>query len=63
MAKTVLKVGGAVFFLVALGHLSRLIFKFNLMIGYWDVPVWVNGVGFLVALGLSFWMFKAEKSL
>ena len=63
MPKTALKVGGTVFLLVALLHLSRLAFKFHLMIGDWMVPVWVNGAGFLVALGLSFWMFKAQKSL
>lgn len=63
MPKTALKVAGAVFLLVALLHLSRLAFKFNLIIGDSIVPVWINGAGFLVALGLSFWMFKAEKKL
>ncbi len=63
MPKTALKVAGVVFLLVALLHLSRLAFKFNLVVGESVVPVWVNAIGFAIAAGLSFWMFKSEKNL
>ena len=63
MAKNALQVAGVVFGLVALLHLSRFLLHFDLMIGMTLVPVWVNGVGFVVASLLAFWMFKANKSL
>ena len=63
MAKTALKVAGSVFFLVALLHLSRVVFQFDVVLGGWAAPIWVNGLGFLIAGSLSLWMFKAQKSL
>lgn len=62
MATTALKVSSAVFFLVGLIHLSRLVFKFSLMINQTEIPFWVNGVGMVVAFGLSLWTFKASKA-
>lgn len=56
MNKTPLTVAGVVFGLVALVHLSRLIFHFPLIIGMM-VPYWANGIGVIIAAGLSFWMF------
>lgn len=61
MPKTALKVAGAVFFLVALGHLSRLVLNFPLMVGSYSVPLGFNVAGFALSLGLALWMFKAQK--
>jgi len=58
-----LKVAGAVFLLVALLHLARLVFKFSILVGHHPVPLWANAIGFVIALGLSVWMFKALKKL
>ena len=63
MAKNALQVAGVVFGLVALLHLSRFLLHFDLMIGMTLVPVWVNGVGFVVASFLAFLMFNSNKNL
>lgn len=62
MAKKALTVSGVVFFLMALLHLSRLVFRFNVVFGDYPVPLWVNGIGLILAGGLSYWMFQARKS-
>lgn len=56
-----IKIAAFVFLLVGLVHLSRLVFQFDLVIGNWMVPLWVNGVGALLSLILSFYLFKSLK--
>jgi len=43
--------------LVAVGHLLRLIFHVNVVIGGWVVPMWISVVGGLAAATLSFLLF------
>lgn len=54
------KIAAAVFLLVGLAHLSRLLFQFNLVIGSWSPPLWVNGLAACFALGLSVWLWKGR---
>ncbi|MDO8520016.1 MAG: hypothetical protein Q7T11_07640 [Deltaproteobacteria bacterium] len=61
MPKTALKVAGFLFLIVAFLHLSRVVFKINLVIGDTVVPMWANGIGFAVAAGLSWWMFSSVR--
>ena len=48
---------GIVFGLVAVVHLLRLVYKFEVVIAGKSIPLWANVVGFLIAGSLSIWMF------
>lgn len=50
---------GIVFGLVALIHVLRLIYKFDLIIAGIKIPLWANMIGLVIAGGLSLWMFMA----
>jgi hypothetical protein len=49
-----LLVTSSFFALIALLHVLRLIYGWNVTIGEWTVPVWVSAVGFLIAGYLAF---------
>jgi len=53
-----LKTVGVIFLLVSFLHLLRLIFRIKVIVGKFTVPVWFSAVGFIIALLLSFWIFK-----
>jgi len=44
----------AIFLVVGLMHLSRLIMDWNVILGGWMIPQWVSIVGAIVALWLSY---------
>jgi hypothetical protein len=46
--RTYLLLTATIFAIVALLHLSRLVFHWPVMIGGWTVPIWVSLPGFLV---------------
>ena len=52
--QTFARVSGAVFSLVALLHLLRLIFRWEAVIGGWTVPMWVSWVGIALAGALAY---------
>lgn len=52
-----LLVAGIVFALVALLHISRLVYKFELRVAGKSIPLWANWVGLIIAGSLSLWMF------
>ena len=56
-----LRVAGAVFALVAAIHLLRLVVGFHVAVGRFPIPLWVNGVGLVVAGGLAAWMFRLGR--
>ncbi len=60
MQKPVVKISAFIFLLVALAHLSRLIWKWDIVIAGTSVPLWVNGVGLAVAAILSIGLFRAK---
>ncbi|HKQ59170.1 MAG TPA: hypothetical protein VJY35_15015 [Candidatus Eisenbacteria bacterium] len=55
------RITGTVFFLVALGHLSRLIFDWQIQIGHWTPSPWISLLGLIVAGTLSVWGFALSR--
>jgi len=53
-----LRVAGAVFALVCLGHLLRILTRVDVLIAGLQIPVWINAVGVVIAGGLSLWMWR-----
>lgn len=51
---------GILLAIIALVHLLRLFYPFTLIIGTYEVPLWVNGVAFLVTGLLAVWLFKSK---
>ena len=43
------------FAVIALFHLTRILTHWSAVIGGWDAPLWVSGLGFVVAGALSVW--------
>jgi len=52
---------GVIFLLVALIHLSRIIFAWPALIAGWPVPIWINWIGLFVAGFLSWQGFSLGK--
>ena len=52
--KTFTIVAGAIFAVVALLHVLRILMGWPAMIGGWTVPMWVSWIGLVVAGGLSY---------
>ncbi len=48
---------GIIFAAVALVHLSRLLFNFDLVLGGWEVPTWLSWIGTVVTVYLSYMSF------
>jgi hypothetical protein len=51
-----LRIAGAIFGIVAVLHLLRLITGVTVMIGDWTLPMWVNMLGLIGAAVLCFWL-------
>ena len=47
-------VAGAIFAAVALLHALRLLMGWPVVIGGWTVPMWLSGIGLVIAGGLSY---------
>ncbi|HWA31998.1 MAG TPA: hypothetical protein VG694_00895 [Candidatus Paceibacterota bacterium] len=52
------RVAGVVFTLVALLHLSRLLFGWNFVLGSWAVPYWINALGAVITAFLAYAAFS-----
>ncbi|MBI2146777.1 hypothetical protein HYU22_05560 [Candidatus Woesearchaeota archaeon] len=52
--KTTLWINTVLFSLMALLHLLRLLLQWPAQIGSWTVPVWLSGVGVIVAGALVY---------
>ncbi len=55
---------GILFTIVALLHFARIIFGVNLVLGSWEVPYWLNGLGVIVTAlfaYISFDLYGKEK--
>jgi len=59
--KTFTLVASVIFLVIALGHLSRLVFKWSVSLGGWAVPFWINGVALLVFAYLAQQGFRLSK--
>ena len=56
-----LRVAGTVFGIVAVGHLLRLATRVEIVIAGWEVPLWVNALGVLIAGGLCLWLWRLPR--
>lgn len=52
-----LLIAGAIFGAVALLHLSRLLFNFDLVLGGWEFPTWLSWIGVVITAYLSYMSF------
>ena len=59
--KTFTRIASAIFSLIALGHLSRLVFKWSISLGGWAGPFWINWVALLVFAYLAYEGFQLAK--
>ncbi|HVS79555.1 MAG TPA: hypothetical protein VHF05_01120 [Candidatus Paceibacterota bacterium] len=55
--KKFLAIAGVLFTAVALAHLSRIVFGWNLTLGSWEVPYWLNGLGTIATAFLAYASF------
>ena len=58
-----LMVTRVLFALVVLLHLTRLVMHWPAVIGEWAAPLWVSGLGLLVAGALSVWGAQLSRRL
>ena len=56
--KTFSFVASVIFLLIAIGHFSRLVFKWSISLGGWAVPFWVNGIGLVIFAYLAYEGFR-----
>ncbi len=56
--KTYLLISSAIFALVAILHIVRLINHWSIQIGTFAVPFWGSWLGFVIATALSIWAFR-----
>lgn len=61
MKNKALFLAGLIFAVISLVHFIRLVYPFEIIVGGWPVPLWVNVIAFLVAGLLSGLMFRAWK--
>lgn len=55
-----LLIAGIIFGIVALFHLARLCMKFEMSVGGYKIPLWLNVIGLFLAGGMSIWMFMVR---
>lgn len=55
--KLYLILSGAVFFVVAMGHLLRLVVHWPIVVGPWTIPFALSYVGLIASAGLCVWAF------
>jgi hypothetical protein len=51
------------FALIAVVHLTRILTHWSVVIGGWAAPLWVSGLGFVVAGALSVWSAQLSRRL
>lgn len=61
MKDTALKVCVVIFLAVSLMHLLRVVFKVNVLIGNFAVPLWFSVIGFIGPFLLALWIFSLLK--
>jgi hypothetical protein len=53
---------GAIFLVVGVAHALRLVFKWEVVVAGWQVPMWVSPVAFVIAAYLAYEGFRMRKS-
>lgn len=52
---------GAIFLVIAVLHLLRLLLRWDVSIGGWDVPMWLSGVAIIVSAYLGYQGIRLGK--
>jgi hypothetical protein len=60
--KTFLRVSGVVFLVVAVVHLLRLLFQWEVILAGWPAPVWLSAVAFVIAAALAYEGIRLSRS-
>jgi hypothetical protein len=47
-------VASTIFLIVAIAHALRLVFKWQVIVAGWQVPMWLSAVAFVVAVYLAY---------
>lgn len=55
-------IAGIIFSIVALAHLLRVIYHWQIIIAGYIIPISASIVAFVIAIVLAIWMFAAAKS-
>ena len=61
-AKSFQLVAGAIFALIALLHLARIVLGWSAVIGEWSVPMGLSWLALVVAAGLAYFGFKLYRT-
>jgi hypothetical protein len=56
------QLAAAIFLIVAVAHALRLIFKWEVLIGGWQVPMWASAVAIFIAAYLAYEGFRISQS-
>jgi hypothetical protein len=56
------QLAGAIFLIVAVVHALRLVFKLQVIVAGWHVPMWVSAVALVIAAFLGYEGFQTRKS-
>ena len=54
-------VSGALFSLVALAHLLRIVYAMSIQVDEYVVPMFFSWVGFILPAALGFWAFRISR--
>ena len=55
-------VSGVLFSLVALAHLSRIVYGMSVEVDGYSVPMFLSWVGFVIPVCLAFWAFRIVRA-
>jgi hypothetical protein len=47
-------VASTIFLIVAVAHALRLVFKWQVIVAGWQVPMWLSAVAFVIAVYLAY---------
>ncbi len=51
------------FAIIALFHITRIFTHWSAVIADWTVPLWLSGLGFILAGGLTVWSAQLSRRL
>jgi hypothetical protein len=55
------RLAGAIFLVVAVVHALRLVFKWQVIVAAWQVPMWVSAVAFVIGVYLAYQGLQIRK--
>jgi hypothetical protein len=55
------RLGGAIFLAVAVVHALRFVFRWQVIVAGWQVPMWLSAVAFIIAIYLAYEGIRMRK--